>query len=167
MVESPAEFVPAFDLIPVGRLGLPIAGFGNVTMGDAIRVTETLKEEATQWAIPTVSFSGVTVHEFPDRRSVALTLEGDVDELQAVARSITQCVQRRGFRFDRRKFHPLLEVATIGDSATSSQVVSFLNNLEGFQGEPWIVDHLSLLKRSFDSGSMDSMEYLRIPFGRH
>lgn len=167
VVEPRAEPVPAFELIPTGRLSLPVAGFGNVTMGDAIRVAETLKEEAEQWATPTVHFSGATVHEFADRRSVALTLDGEVDELQSVARAVTQCVQRRGFRFDGRTFHPLLEVATIGGSATSSQVVSFLNGLEGFHGEPWTIDHVSLLKRSFDSASTDSMEYLRIPLGRH
>jgi 2'-5' RNA ligase len=167
VVEPPRDPAPAFELIPAGRLCVPIASFGNVTMGDALRVAESLKEEANQWATPTVRFSGVTVHEVAGRRSVALTLEGDVDDLQAVARSITQCVQRRGFRFDRRKFHPMLEVATVGESASSSQVVSFLNNLEGFQGEPWTIDHLSLLKRSFDTTSMESMEYLRIPLGRH
>jgi 2'-5' RNA ligase len=167
VAESPADPVPAFSLIPAGRLNLPIAGFGNVAMGDAIRVAESLQEDAEQWATPTVHFEGATVHESGARRSVALTLHGEVGELQSVARAVTQCVQRRGFRFDRRKFQPLLEVATIGEKATPSQVMSFLNALEGFHGEPWTIDHVSLLKRSFDTASMDSMEYLRIPLGRH
>ena len=106
VAESRTEPVSAFELVPPGRLSLPIAGFGNVTMGDAIRVAESLKEEAEHWATPTVHFGGATVHEAPDRRSVVLTLEGDVDDLQSVARAVTQCVQRRGFRFDRRVFSP-------------------------------------------------------------
>ena len=44
--------------------------------------------------------------------------------------------------------------------------MGFLNALERFQGDPWTIDHVSLLKRSFDSASIDSMEYLRIPLGR-
>jgi len=167
VAESRVEPVAAFELIPAGRLTFPIAGFGNVAMGDAIRVAESLKEEAEQWTTPTVRFAGATVHEFTDRRSVVLTLEGEVAELQDVARAVTQCVQRRGFRFDRRKFQPVLEVAVISETATAGQVLSFLNGLEGFRGDAWTIDHVSLLKRSFDTATMESMEYLRIPLGRH
>jgi hypothetical protein len=45
-------------------------------------------------------------------------------------------------------------------------MLGFLNDLEGFQGEPWTVEHISLMKRSFDTGSKDSTEYQRIPLGR-
>lgn len=166
VAESPIAPVSAFELIPVGRLSLPIAGFGSVAMRDAIRVAEGLKEEAEQWATPTVRIFGATVSEFPDRRSVALLLDGDVAELEMVARAVVRCVQRRGFRFDPHTFQPMLEVATIDRSATSNQVVSFLNGLEGMHGDPWTIAHISLLKRSFDTTSTDSMEYLRIPLGR-
>lgn len=167
VVDGPVALESAFELIPVGRLSIPVAGFGNVAMRDAIRVAEYLKEEAEQWATPTVRFRGATVHEFPDRRSVAMTLDGEVAELQLVARAVTQCVQLRGFRSDQRTFQPLLELATIRESASSSQVVSFLNGLEGFHGDPWTIEHISLVKRSFGTESMDAMEYLRIPIGRH
>lgn len=169
VAESRVRTVAAFELIPAGRFTLPIAGFGNVAMGDVIRVAESLKEAAEQWATPTVHFFGATVLEFSHHRSLGLTLAGEVAELEMVARAVTECVQRRGFRFDRRKFQPALEVATIGESATTGQVMSFLNALEGFHGDPWTVDHVSLVKRSFDTASadsMDSLEYLRIPLGR-
>ena len=166
VAESRAEPVSAFEPIPAWRLSIPIAAFGNVAMGDAIRVAESLKEEAEHWATPVVRFVGATLSEVADRRLVAVTLDGEVAELALVARAVTQCVQRRGFRFDRRVFQPQLEVATIGESATGGQVMGFLNALEGFSGQPWIVDHVSLLKRSFDTASVDSMEYLRIPLGR-
>jgi len=167
VAEPRTEPVSVFELVPANRLCLSIAGFGSVTMGDAIRVAETLKEEAEQWATPTVHVAGAALHEASGRRSIVLTLDGEVAELQSVARAVTQCVQRRGFRFDRRVFQPHLEVATIAAAATPSQVMSFLNALEGFQGPPWAIDHLSLLKRSFDTAAIDSMEYLRIPLGRH
>ena len=167
VAERPAEVVSVFALFPAGRLGLPIAGFGNVTMGDAIKVAGALQEQAEGWPRPTVHFAGAAVQEFHDRRYVALTMAGEVDELQSVARSVTQCVQRKGFRFDRRKFQPLLAVVTIGENATAAQVMGFLNALEGLRSEPWTVDHVSVQKRSFDATSMESMEYQRIPLGRH
>lgn len=166
VAEPAVRPAPALELVPAGRLSIPVASFGNVAMGDAIRVAESLKEEAEHWATPTVHLAGATVHEFPDRRSVVLTLEGEVAELQEVARAVTQCVQRRGFGLDRRVFQPHLEVATIGPTATSGQVMAFLNALERVHADPWTIDHVSLLKRSFDAASIDSMEYLRIPLGR-
>ena len=167
VAEPPVELVSEFELIPAFRLHLPIAVFGNVTMGDAIKIAAAMKGEAAQWATPTVRFAGTAVQEFPAHRSVVMTMDGDVDELLSVARAVTQCAQRRGLRFDRRKFLPMLEVATIGESATSARVMRFLNALEGFQGEPWTVDHFSLAKRSFDSASIDEAEFQRILLGPH
>lgn len=166
VAEPPVELVPGFRLVPADRLDLLIAGFGNVTMGDAIKVAASLKEEAVYWATPTVHFAGANVQEFSTHRSIVVMLDGEVAELLKVAKAVTQCVQRRGLRFDRRKFLPLIEVATIGATATSSEVMAFLNALEGFQGEPWTVDHVSLMKRSFDTTSMDYLEYQTIWLGR-
>ena len=166
VAEPPVE-VSGFELIPVYRMNLPIAGFGNVTSGDAINLAAALKEGADRWATPTVRFAGAKVQEFPDRRYVVLMLDGEVDELMAVAREVTQCVQRRGFRFDRRKFLPLMTVAMIGQTTTPGQVTDFLKALDGFQGEPWTVGHFSVMKRSFDTTTMEAMEYQRILLGHH
>lgn len=164
---EPPEVVSPFDLLPEGKLKLPIAGFGNVTSGDAIKIAAALTAEAVRWGTPTVHFAGATVQEFPTHRSVVLPMEGEAAELLTIARAVTQCVQRRGLRFDRRKFLPLIAVATIGEAATSAQVMTFLHALEGFQGVPWTVDHVSLMRRSFGDEATDSVEYAQVLLGGH
>lgn len=158
------EPLPGLQPATAGHLTLPIAALGNVTMGDAIRVAAALRDAAAEWSGPTVSFAGATVHEFPKHRAVAMTMEGEVDELLAIARSATHCLQRRGFRFDRRKFLPLLSVARILDTATCAQVTAYLDALRGFTSQAWTVDHVALAKRTFDIDA-DFAEYQPIPLG--
>lgn len=165
-VEPRVATAPARGVIAEDHLNVPIAGFGNVTMRDAMLIVGALKEEGVRWATPTVHFAGATVQEIGSHSCVVMKLEGEVAELQTVARAVTQSVQRLGLRFDRRKFLPLIPVATIGQMATSAEFTGILNALEDFQGEPWTVDHVSLMKRSFDTASMDYQEYQRIWLGR-
>jgi 2'-5' RNA ligase len=155
---------PALQPATAGHLTLPIAALGNVTMRDAIRVAAALKDAASEWSGPTLSLAGATVHEFPKHRAVAMTLEGQVDELLAIARSATHCLQRRGLHLDRRKFLPLLSVARITERATCAQVMACLDALHGFTSQAWKVDHVALAKRSFDVGA-DTAEYQPIPLG--
>ena len=96
-------------------MSLPIAGFGNVTAGDAVNLADTLKDAAAEWACPTVQLAGGGALEFPDDRSVWAKLDGDVEALVAVARGVVQSVASRGFFVDRRTFRPWLAVATITD----------------------------------------------------
>jgi 2'-5' RNA ligase len=149
------------------HLNLPIAALGNVTMGDAIRVAATLKAAAADWSAPTIRFAGATVHEFPRSQAVVLTMDGEVDELISIARAATQTLQRRGFHFDRRKFVPMLSVATIPDTANCTQVRACLDQLEGFRGQAWTVDHVSLAKRSFGTTSREASEFQPILLGAH
>jgi len=171
VAQAVAAAVPASDSglepAPVGQLNLPIAALGNVTMGDAIRVAATLRDAAADWSAPTVRFAGATVHEFPRSQAMVLTMDGEVDELIAIARAATQCLQRRGFHFDRRKFMPMLSVATIRDTANCTQVMASLDALEAFRGQPWTVDHVSLAKRSFGSTSAEALEFQPILLGAH
>jgi 2'-5' RNA ligase len=171
VAEAVADAVPASapGIVPsaAGHLNLPIAALGSVTMGDAIRVTAALKDAASLWPAPTVCFAGATVHEFPKSRAIVLSMEGAVDELLWIARETTHCLQRRGFHFDRRKFVPLLSVATIRDSATGAEVMACLDALAGFRGEAWTVDHVSLVKRTWDTTSPETSEFQPILLGAH
>lgn len=171
IAQAVAAAVPASDsgleLAPVGQLNLPIAALGNVTMGDSIRVAATLRDAAADWPAPKVRFAGATVHEFPRNQAMVLTMDGEVDELVSIARAATQCLQRRGFHFDRRKFVPMLSVATIRDTANCTQVMASLDALEAFRGEPWTVDHVSLAKRSFGTTSAEALEFQPILLGDH
>jgi 2'-5' RNA ligase len=155
---------PRFEAVSVEQMHLPIAVFGNLTTGDASKLAQALRTAAVSWPLPTVHLTGGTVDEAARERTLCATVEGDVAELVTLARGVTQCAQRLGFRFDRRVFKPLLSVATVSQ-ATPARVMSLLNVLEAFQSDPWTVSHVSLLKRTFSDDSSDSTELFRIPLG--
>ena len=110
-VPAPITADRELDLIPPVAMNLPIAGFGNVTAGDAEKLADTMKDAAAEWACPTVWLGGGGALEFPGDRSVWAKLDGDVEALLAVARGVVQSVASRGFFVDRRKFRPWLAVA--------------------------------------------------------
>jgi 2'-5' RNA ligase len=159
----PAPTEPGLDLVPPEQLHLPITGFGNVTAGDASRLAATLTEAAAGWARPTVRITGGGALEFPDDRAVWAKLEGDVDGLVSIARGVVQAVQSRGFFVDRRAFRPWLAVATITDATTAPYLEEVVAALDAFRGEPWAVECVSVMKRSFSGAVPGSMESYRIP----
>ena len=151
------------DLVPPAVMNLPIAGFGNVTAGDAVNLADTLKDAAAEWACPTVWLAGGGALEFPDDRSVWAKLDGDVEALLAVARGVVQSVASRGFFVDRRKFRPWLAVATITESTTAPYLERVVAALDAFRGEPWTIEWVSVTKPSFDPAVRESLEVHRIP----
>jgi 2'-5' RNA ligase len=155
--------VHELDLIPTGQMNFPITGFGNVTTGDALKLTEALIAAAATWARPTVRFAGGAALEFPDDRSVWAKLDGDIASLMTVASGVTQSVERLGFFVDRRKFRPSLSVATITGQTTGPYLERVVAALDAFRGEAWTVEHVSLTTRSFDAASPAPKEIARIP----
>ena len=159
----PAESGPGLDFVHPEQLHLPITGFGNVTAGDAAKLADTLTDAAADWARPTVRIAGGGALEFPDDRAVWAKLEGDVDDLVSIARGVVQAVQSRGFFVDRRTFRPWLALATITDATTAPYLEEVVAALDAFRGEPWTVDCVSVVKRSFDDVPLESREAYRIP----
>ena len=151
------------DLIAPAAMTLPIAGFGNVTSGDATRLVDTMKNAAIHWAAPTVWLAGGGALEFPDDRCVWAKLDGDVDDLVAVAHGIIESVASRGFFVDRRRFRPWLAVATITESTSAATLERVVATLEEFRGEPWTVAWVSVTKPSFGPVHGTSAEAYRIP----
>lgn len=156
---------PAFDDIPISDLRLSIAGFGNVTTGDARRIVERLTAVASQWPTPVVFFSGATTVDFSTDRCVWAKLHGDIDALTSIARSVTQSVEGLGFFVDRRRFHPLLSLAYGTAAATDADLANIVDALERFRGQDWVVDSLVLTTQVFDGAHAESREFARIPLG--
>ncbi len=98
--------------LPPTAMSLPIAGFGNVTSADAIRLADALQTAAAGTPGATVRIAGGTALEFTDDRNVWARLEGDVDGLRSMAREVTQVVEQHGFFVDRRRFRPMMCVGT-------------------------------------------------------
>ena len=162
-VPAPITADRELDLIPPVAMNLPIAGFGNVTAGDAEKLADTMKDAAAEWACPTVWLGGGGALEFPGDRSVWAKLDGDVEALLAVARGVTQSVASRGFFVDRRKFRPWLAVANITESTTAPYLERVVAALDAFRGEPWTIEWVSVTKPSFDPAVEESLEVHRIP----
>jgi 2'-5' RNA ligase len=138
-------------------MSLPIAGFGNVTSADAVRLSAALQTAAAGTPGATVRIAGGTALEFTDDRNVWARLEGDVDALKSMARDVTQVVEQHGFFVDRRRFRPLLRVATVTAATTGPFLETVVAALDDFSGEPWVVDQVWLLK-AFYGGDATEFE---------
>ena len=146
----------------IEQMYLPISGFGNVTLGDSVQLTKALRDEALTWPRPTLHFAGGTALEFKGDESVWAKLDGDVEALQAVGRGIPQVVQRLGFFVDRRQFRPWLSLGTITENTTAPFLQNVVDALEAHRGQPWTVEHVSLMKRVPEEGhdAFEEMEQL-------
>jgi 2'-5' RNA ligase len=162
--DSPvAAGAAVLDHVPLDLMHFPVTGFGNMTTSDAYRLAEAITEAGADWAAPTVRFAGGTALDFPGDWSVWAKLEGDVGALAAIARGVTQSVERLGFFVDRRVFRPMLSVATVTEATTGPYLQAVVDALDAFQGEEWTVDHVTLTKDVFASGSTETQEFQRIP----
>ena len=159
--EPVVEAPPMLEYVPVTDMKLPITGFGNLTRTDVHRVTETIREGAAEWRASSVRIAGGTALDFPGDWCVWAKLDGDVDELATIARGVPQAVERLGFFVDRRKFRPMLSVATVTSSTTGPFLEQVVDALEAFRGDEWPVE-ISLLKETFVDGRPELVEFERI-----
>jgi 2'-5' RNA ligase len=149
------------DHVPVADMRLPVTGFGNLTTTDVQRVTDAVREAAAQWSPLTVRFAGGTALDFPGDWSVWARLEGDVDALMAMARSVPASVEPLGFFVDRRMFRPMLSVATVTRETTGPFLQEVVDALDAFRGEEWPVE-LTFLKETFVDGRAELVEFEKI-----
>jgi 2'-5' RNA ligase len=93
-------------------------------------------------------------------------LDGDLDALNVIGRGVPQIVQRLGFFVDRRQFRPWLSVGTITDHTTAPYLERVVERLESYDGRPWTVESVSLMKRVTEGG-IDSIELMEeLPLAR-
>ena len=154
------------DFPELDKMYLPIAGFGNVTLGDSVKLAKALRDEVATWGRPRVQCSGGAALEFSGDESVWVKLDGDVDALMSVARAVPTTVQRLGFFVDRRQFRPWLSVGTITGSTTAPYLERLVAALDEFRGEPWNVEAVHLMKSQPDTDQKDDFEVMeRMPLG--
>ena len=136
----------------LAQMYVPLTGFGNVTLGDSVQLSKALRTEAQTWERPTVRLAGGTALEFRGDESVWAKITGDVDALHTIGRGVPQVVQRLGFFVDRRQFRPWISVGTITGSTTAPYLQSVVDALEGFEGQAWTIESISLMKRLPEEG---------------
>ena len=134
------------DSPDIDDLYLPLAGFGNVALGDATKLAGGLRPQVATWSRAELVFTGAAALEFPGDQSVWIKLDGDIDALMAIGKGVSLAVQRNGYFVDRRKFRPWLSVGTITETTTAPYLERLVAALDGFRGQPWTVEGVSLMK---------------------
>jgi 2'-5' RNA ligase len=157
--DAPAAPVPdpsrELDRPAVESMYIPITNFGNLTLGDSIKLSKALRDDVAGWSRPVVAFAGGAALEFKGDESVWVKLEGDLDALTTVGRGVPQVVQRLGYFVDRRQFRPWLSIGTITDETTAPYLQAVVDALDAFRGRSWTVESVSLLERPADAGDSD------------
>jgi len=143
---------PELTWAPATGLQIPIVSFGNVTGGDARKLTEALTAASREWGPPPrLRFGGSAALEWPGDQAVWVRLQGDVDAFSAIARSLPHVARRLGFLLDRRRFRPWMPVAEVTDRTTLPSLSRVVDTLDAYQGPWWTATHLSLLHTRWDS----------------
>jgi RNA 2',3'-cyclic 3'-phosphodiesterase len=135
------------QLTPAAEMFISITSFGNVALGDSVKLVDALRADAATRPAPTLHFAGGAALEWRGDESVWAKLGGDVDGLSTIGRGVPQVVQRLGFFVDRRQFRPWLPVGTITDTTTAPYLEELVAALEGFEGRPWTQATLTVMKR--------------------
>jgi hypothetical protein len=153
VVRSAGPDTPELDAAPAESMFIPVTSFGNVTLADARALQAAIAREAATWPAPRLRFAGGTALEWRGDQSVWAKLDGDVDALSTVGRGVPVVVQRLGFR-------PWLSVGTITDVTTAPYLERLVGALESFEGQPWTLEHVSVLRRLpvLDDGSDGGFE---------
>ena len=148
------------------RMYFPVAGFGNVTLGDSVRLAKALRDEVAACSRPHLLFTGGAALEFPGDESVWVKLDGDVDAVKSIGRAIPLTVQRLGFFVDRRQFRPWLSVGTITGATTAPYLERLVAALDEFRGEPWTLEDVHLMRYLPQADHKDDYEVMeRMPLG--
>ena len=145
-------------------MAVHLTRFGFVDPEAGARLRATLEHDARDWPAPTVHVTGELSTHGSDER-LHLALGGDVDDLRAVFRGITDSAKRAGFMLDRRSFAPLLPVADLDADVSDEALATLVAGLEDFAGTPWQVGTVTLARLGFGSGDDALHEVAAVPLG--
>lgn len=134
------------DTVDVTRMHIPVTYFGNLTLGDSVTLSDTLRSEVASWSRPELRFAGGAALEWTGDESVWAKLDGEVDKLVTIGRGIPRVVQKLQLFVDRRQFRPWLAVGTITDRTTAPYLESLVARLDRFSGRSWTQESVTLLK---------------------
>lgn len=156
---------PAITIKSMDDMALPVATFGNVTNADARGVAKALTEAAREWSQPSLYFSGASVVDAPQDRTVWVRLMGDVAALTDIARGVPQSVERLGFFVDRRRFHQFVPVVTAASDTSDEELAPIVAALDSFRGKTWHMDAITLFTTVFVGSRSEPQVLERIRIG--
>lgn len=150
------RMVPGITAVPADRLDIPITSFGNLVPTDSARLAGKLRAAFEGADAPVVRFRGLRLES---DATVALGLDGDIEPLAELARFVPEAAESMRLYVDRRRFRPYLTFATAAPDAPVTLLKPALDALEGWIGEPWPIQGLSLLRTRWVRGEGASEEY--------
>jgi RNA 2',3'-cyclic 3'-phosphodiesterase len=134
------------DAVPVERMHLPLANFGNVGLTDRVAIQQALTDEVARWAPMRLRFHGGSALVDPGDDSVWAHLEGDLELLTGLGTVLPRVVHRLGFLIDRRLFRTRVRVGRITPATSLGYLERLLSRLDGYAGPAWNAHHVSLLR---------------------
>jgi 2'-5' RNA ligase len=149
---GPREPRPPEDVL------LPIARFGNTTLGDAERLVDTLRAASGEWVVPSeLSLAGGQVVATPSERLLEVQVSGDVERLAGLANCVKESAEQQRFLLDRRDFRPFLTLAT-ARAGTDDGFDAAAAALNAFEGRAWPVEQVSIRKQTYGhSGASEEL----------
>jgi 2'-5' RNA ligase len=132
--------------LPVDTVRIGLCYFGNLIHSDLMRLTPKLSTEVAGIPAPRLRLAGgdALVEEGDD--SLWASLDGDLDQLKALAVSVAEVARRDGFAVDRRSYHPRARIARIGPATTAPGLQKTLDRLQAYVGDVWSATEVALVQ---------------------
>lgn len=111
-----------------------LSGFGNVTRGDATQLAELFRERLAGFEAPVLRLARVEPLIYPGDDSVWAGIEGDVEDLAALATAMPRWVHAFGFVPDRRKYRSWVQLGTVTPRTTLGYLEGLVSRLSAYQG---------------------------------
>lgn len=160
-----APLAPMLTPVRADQVHLLLVRFGFVSRPDLPRLRRTLAATVEDLPPATVWVRGGDALTPDGDRNVWAQLEGDVDGLSRIFRTVNEAVEAVGFFLDRRSFRPRLAVGEITATTSAECLEHLVAGLEGFRSEPWTVDGVSLMKRILERQPSEVAEMEHFPLG--
>jgi 2'-5' RNA ligase len=155
--------------VSVDDMHVHVTSFGNLARADAARLADRLVAAAAGWPpAPRLAMAGCSALEGEGDLTVCAPLEGEVDQLRGIARSIPEVAQTMGLHVDRRRFKPQVPVGEVTADTSLPYLERLVAALEVYRGPQWTLPDLVLLKPSWASSDHDTATadiYAVIPLG--
>lgn len=131
---------------PADKVRVDLCFFGNLVHSDLTRLVPKLSTDVARLPPPRLRLvSGdALVGEHDD--SVWVGLDGDLDELKALALSLAEVAGKDGFAVDRRLYHPRARIARISAATTAPGLQRTLDKLQSYAGNTWSATEVDLVQ---------------------
>lgn len=159
---------PLVDVTPIPHVNLMLAKFGNLTLDDANRLVDALRVAAAEWPSPRLHLKGYTPVESEGPPTIWVDLDGDLDELNDIARGVPVVAQGLRLFVDRRVFQSRVRLGSVNPQATAPRLEALLAELERYDTDAWWQTDFALYTHVDHGPDQPSFKpFARIPLGPH